>query len=197
MDLFAYAQIDDLEKIAKENGIEIPRLRGYCLMKDEKPVSQTEINQWKKECETDVAEHLLAAHPRWSLNPEYWQYDWYVDYLKKFYLVEEKDEDGYRIYTGIRWERIHGKKRKALKFAIKKKKKAIQKQYDTWNKYVGQDVLYIHSRVGGGNWHYMSTEDKIKLTQAPWFLDRVDDSWDTTYCDFYAKIERRQGNENH
>ena len=191
MNLYAYSQIDDLEQIAKENGIEVPRLRGYLLMKNEEPVSQTEINKWKKECEVDVLEHLIAAHPFWSINPEYWQYDWYTDYLNKFYLIEGKDEDGYRIYTGIRWNRIRGKKRKMLKFAIKKKKKAIQKQYDTWNKYVGQDVLYIHSRVGGENWKHMSTEDKIKLVQAPWFLDRVDDYWDTTYCDFYAKIERK------
>lgn len=32
MDLFAYTQIEDLEEIAKENGIECPRLRGYRLM---------------------------------------------------------------------------------------------------------------------------------------------------------------------
>ena len=38
MDIGAYVQIDDLDKIAKENGIEVPRLRGYRLMKDEKPV---------------------------------------------------------------------------------------------------------------------------------------------------------------
>lgn len=28
MDLFAYAQIENIEEIAKENGIECPRLRG-------------------------------------------------------------------------------------------------------------------------------------------------------------------------
>ena len=34
MDLGAYAQIGRLEKIAANNGIYIPRLRGYRLMKD-------------------------------------------------------------------------------------------------------------------------------------------------------------------
>lgn len=29
MDLEAYINIEDLEQIAKENGIDIPRLRGY------------------------------------------------------------------------------------------------------------------------------------------------------------------------
>ena len=36
MDLGAYAQIDDLSEIARRNGIEVPRLRGYRLMKDER-----------------------------------------------------------------------------------------------------------------------------------------------------------------
>jgi len=31
MDLGAYVQIEDLDKIAKENGIVVPRLRGYRL----------------------------------------------------------------------------------------------------------------------------------------------------------------------
>ena len=31
MDLYAYSQIDKLEKIAKENNIKVPRLRGYRL----------------------------------------------------------------------------------------------------------------------------------------------------------------------
>ena len=37
MDLFAYLQIEDLEKYLKDNNIEIPRLRGLRLMKDEEP----------------------------------------------------------------------------------------------------------------------------------------------------------------
>lgn len=33
MDLGAYAQIEELEELAKLNGIQVPRLRGYRLMK--------------------------------------------------------------------------------------------------------------------------------------------------------------------
>lgn len=45
MDLEAYINIEDLEQIAKENGIDIPRLRGYRLMKEEEPISQKKIDQ--------------------------------------------------------------------------------------------------------------------------------------------------------
>ena len=61
-------------------------------------------------------------------------------------------------------------------------------RFDTWNKYAGrEDVLYIHSRMGGYDWEtYLK---KGELMNQPWFLDRVDDSIDSTYCDFYAKID--------
>ena len=38
MDIFAYAQIGDLEQLAESNGISVPRLRGYRLMRDERPI---------------------------------------------------------------------------------------------------------------------------------------------------------------
>ena len=45
MDLGAYAQIEKLKAIAKANGIDVPRLRGYRLMKNEEPVSREEIKE--------------------------------------------------------------------------------------------------------------------------------------------------------
>ena len=36
MDLYAYLQIEDYDALAKANGIEIPRLRGYRWMENEK-----------------------------------------------------------------------------------------------------------------------------------------------------------------
>ena len=184
MDLFAYAQIENSEKIAKDNGIEIPRLRGYRLMKDEEPISQEEIKDIMSNETIDIVKTLCCARPFWNPKAMCHEYSRYTDYLRDFYLIK----DGKK-YVGVRWNRIHGKKRKILKFEIKKRKKAIQRQFDTWNKYVGQNVLYIHSRIGGGNWRDLSVAEKIKLTNAPWFLDRVDDYWDNTYCDFYAKIK--------
>lgn len=189
MDLYAHSQIDDLEHIAKENGIEVPRLRGYRLMKDEEKVSQEEIERLKKECEVDVLRSLIGARPFWSLHPDYEIGDDETDRLERYYLIENPDsEDYYDRWSGIRWDRIHGKKRKILKYALKRQKKCIQDQMDMFNKYVGrEDVLYIHSRMGGGNWEYFN--GKAELMHQPWFLDRVDDHFDNTYCDFYAKIK--------
>ena len=56
MDLGAYENIEELSAIAKENGIEIPRLRGYRLMKNEKPFPQDRIDKAKDDCATDVVE---------------------------------------------------------------------------------------------------------------------------------------------
>ena len=189
MDLGAYANIENLEKIAKENGIEIPRLRGYRLMSEEEPISKEDIEEMKKDCEIDIVENLCEAYPFWSANPEWYESSLEKDKIKDFFLIKnpDKDEIGYQKYVGIRWDRIHGWKRKVLKFEIKKQKKEIQKQYDIWNKYAGKEgILYIHSRMGGNNWKYFN--EKSELINQSWFLDRVDDCFDNTYCDFYAKI---------
>lgn len=184
MDLGAYVQIEELDKIVNTNGIRIPRVRGYRLMKDEEPVSKSDIEQMMKECEIYVVEKLCEAKPFWSVNPERWEISTYTDYVKNYFLIKNKNRD----YIGIRWNRIHGWKRKLLKFAIKKQKRRIQEQYALWNKYAGQDnVLYIHSRMGGNNWkNYAEKENLIRKT---WFLDRVDDCFDSTYCDFYANLK--------
>ena len=187
MDLHAYAQIEDLQQIAKDNNIVVPRLRGYRLMKDEHHVSIEEIKRMMTDCEIDVCKNLCRSSPFWNSNSNWHSYNTYTDYLCDYYLVEGTDEDGHKRYVGIRWDRIHGWKRKALKFAIKKKKKRIQRQFDMWNNYAGKDhVLYIHSRIGGGNWNYFGGNE---LAKSPWFLDKVDDSFDNTYCDIYAKIK--------
>lgn len=187
MDLYAYTQIDKLDKIAEENGIEVPRLRGYRLMKDEEYISDEEIREEIKRCEISVVEDLCRAVPTWSMKPVYHISDRHTDALCDYYLVKNKDNKDYRQYIGIRWDRIHGKKRKILKYAIKKKKERNLKQFITFNKYVGrEDILYIHSRIGGGNWEYFNGKE---LEKKEWFLEKVDDCFDETYCDIYAKIK--------
>lgn len=193
MDLAAYMQIGELEEIAKRNGIEVPRLRGYRLMKEEKPIPQAEIDRMKKDAEIDVVKLLCSARPFWSADPEYWIGDAKTDMRKDFYLIRDKsyDQSPYTWsvkYSGIRWDRIHGKKRKILKFEIKKKKRAIQQQFDLWNKYAGQEnVLYIHSKSGSHAWS--GHEELPKIRQKPWFLGYADDSFDPVYCDYYARVE--------
>ena len=187
MDLTAYMQIDDLEKIAKDNNIEVPRLRGYRLMKEEEPISTEDIKNIMKRFEVRVCEDLCCSDPFWNGNSNISEYSSRTDYLRKYYLVSSTDEEGYTSYTDIRWDRIHGWKRKVLKFEIKKKKRDIQRNCDMWNKYAGKEnVLYIHARIGGGNWDYFGGNELMK---EPWFLDRVDDYYDETYCDIYALIK--------
>ena len=188
MDLYAYMQIGTLESIAKANGIEIPRLRGYRLMKDEQPLGQASFAKLFQDCEIDAVEMLCRSIPFWKLRPKYRIYNSKTDDIRNCYLNFEYDENGSRVAKSVRWDRIHGKKRRILKYEVKKNKRQALAQYSLLNKYAGQEnVLYIHSRMGGNNWD--AYEHKDALLSQPWFLARVDDWWDGTYCDFYAKID--------
>jgi len=173
MDLGAYANITLLETIAKNNGIEVPRLRGYRLMVSEKPIDYTDLIE---RSESACCEDLCRSFPLWKPNADEYDYNSYTDWLVKYYCPNGK----------VRWDRIHGRKRKILKFEIKKEKRRVEKQYETFNKYVGRaDILYIHSRIGGNNWPYYHEYVDTK----PWFIEKVDDAIDSTYCDIYAKIK--------
>ena len=175
MNLFAYAQIDELDVIAKNNGIEVPRLRGYLLMKDETPDSY--FMPTKEEITRSCVEELCRSEPFWNPNADCTSYDDWTDFLVQYFLTPDGKP---------RWDRIHGWKRKTLKFMIKQELKRHKKQREAWNKYVGRDdVLYIHARIGGGNWPYYCD----KVVGRPWFLEKVDDAFDCTYCDIYAKIK--------
>lgn len=121
MDLGAYMQIGKLEQIMKDNGIEVPRLRGLRLMSEESPLSEEEIH------------------------------DQIIDMA--------------RVAPSI----------------------VVRRQYEMFNKYCGRpDVLYIHARIGGPNW---VTFGGPELAKQPWFIDAIDDAFDPTYCDIYAKIK--------
>ena len=133
-------------------------------------------------------EELCEAVPFWSNSPRYWESSDYTDYLKKYYLEYKANcLTRYDRPVRVRWDRIHGWKRKRLKLAIHNYKKHIKAQYDTWNKYCGrEDVLYVHARIGGDNWkHYCGD-----VVGKPWFIEKVDDNYDNTYCDIYARIKK-------
>lgn len=189
MDLFAYAQIEDLESVARDNGIEVPRLRGYRLMASESEISEADLQKMMAYAEIEACEGLCRAEPFWDPNSTCYRYSDYSDYLLGYFLEKAPKKHGeyHTEYTAIRWDRIHGKKRRILKFEIKKRKRRIRAQYDMWNKYAGvPNVLYIHARIGGRNWiHYNGDE----LRKQQWFLEKVDDSFDGTYCDIYAKLK--------
>ena len=48
--------------------------------------------------------------------------------------------------------------------------------------------MYIHSRIGGKNWSHYYKE----VVDKEWFLEKVDDCFDSTYCDIYAKIKENK-----
>lgn len=195
MDLGAYVNIENLDEIAKKNGIDVPRLRGYRLMSQEQPLSDDELRELIESARREVYRDAVDSWPRFRPN-SYECGPVATDRFRKKYLIVEKEVrkrfDGSEYerenVVGFRWDLVHGKNRKAIKFAIKQREKAVRAQYALWNKYAGKEgVLYIHARIGGGNWSYFGG-DRMVASQ-PWFLGRVDDCWDYTYCDIYAKIK--------
>ncbi|SDB15231.1 hypothetical protein [Eubacterium oxidoreducens] len=82
MDLGAYAQIEKIEKIAKANDIEVPRLRGYRLMKDEEKVNYIDLFDG---IDITCVEDLCESVPFWSTKPYYWVSSSYTDYPKRFF----------------------------------------------------------------------------------------------------------------
>ena len=172
MDLYAYTNIERLENLAEKNNINIPRLRGYRLMSEEEPIEED-----FSDVEVDECERLISARPLYKINAMFHEYSTTTENRNKKYIKDDK----------VLWNKIHGKFRKNLKFAIKRKKKAINKQFNTFNKYVGRkDVLMVHARVGGNNWKYFDC-DKTVSNQS-WFIEKVDDYYDNTYCDIYCKL---------
>ena len=91
-----------------------------------------------------------------------------------------KDENGK--YNGIRWDRIHGKHRKVLKYKLKKNNEIIDKQYNTWNKYAGRkDVAYMCPY-----WYYIDNE----VLDQSCILETVCNHFDPDYFYVYAKIDK-------
>ena len=181
MDLGAYSNIEDLDKIASDNNINVPRLRGYRLMKDEKPIN---IEEWCDGIDTKIVENLCESVPFWTYGTGHYLLSYERDRLKYKYLIFNKDNWSRPIK--VLWNKIHGKKRKVLKTAIHNETKSYKLQANTFNKYVGRDdILYIHARIGGGNWNYYHQY----VVNEPWFIEKVDDAFDSTYCDIYARIK--------
>ena len=187
MDLFAYTQIEDLQEIADRNGISVPRCRGYRLMKNEERVTMAEIEQMITEQALYEAEKLFRLHP----SGLFYEYSDRAKARARRYIVIRKNENGFDEPVAVRWDRVHGKRRKAVKRIFRQVRRDVKEQYALFNSYVGrEDVLYIHARLGSTSW----TDEKTKaeVTRQPWFLAKVDDSLDSSYCDIYARIGREE-----
>ena len=177
MDLGAYANIERLEQVMKHNEISVPRIRGLRLMSEEDGYSIEEVlnNMFDEFFYRDFVE----SRPIFSIYPCCYVLSSKTKKLEKKYLTKDKRD--------IRWDRLHGKKRKNAKYVIKRKKRRIELQYNMFNMFAGRDdVLYIHARIGGPNWNYYGGPE---LEQKDWFLAKVEDALDNTYCDIYAKID--------
>lgn len=176
MDIKAYMQIEDLESFAEDNGISVPRARGYRLMQDELPL---DINKFLNDAIYIAAEE--AVYGGFVLNPNYLSGGYDEDSLLEKILY--RDSDGkYK----IRWELIHGKKRKCLKYQLRKFRKIAKIHAETFNKYVGRsDILCVHARIGGANWEWCGCKD---LETKPWFVEKTDCLYEGTYCNVYAKV---------
>ena len=184
MDLEAFARIEELEHYLEENGIEIPRLRGLALCSEQTPYTDEDIARESISIESEAYKDTVQAD--WCFR------GWFVfsdrtEYNIKKYGIKIKRED-YPNNTVWKpnWNKIHGKKRKTLKLYLKHKKKAFMKFVEVWNKYSGmQNVLRIHARIGSNNWTYYNCH---WIEQQDRFLERVDDYFDSTYCDIYIRI---------
>lgn len=177
MDLGAYVQIGNLSKLAKLNNINVARLRGYRYMKyEDKPI---DIDEEIKNLNKYIVEDLVTSIPAWSINSSIREWNSETGKkMRKFY--DDKNER-------IKWENIHGKHRKNLKYVLKIKKLEVKEQFNLFNKYLErEDILYIHARLGSRNWSGIHYWDYKK---EPWYIDGIDDSFDDSYCDIYAKID--------
>ena len=186
MDLLAYTQIDVFEELATLNNINIPRLRGYRWMKLEKTIPTDGINDIIPLCTKAACNQWVSAYPRYSINPRWYISDWNTWALKEYYFKSLKQDDGYETFL-INWDRIHGKRRKNLKYLIKQHRKAAQDSITLWNRFAGEsDVLYIHARLGSQSW---STVRHSDLSSESWYIASCDDMYDKSYCDIYAHLE--------
>lgn len=180
MDLYAYMSIHDLENVAKENNIEVPRLRGYNLCINMKPWLNDEIKNILNDISIECCRTLCESDPFWDVNCDMLLYDDLVKYRIKYYTDDE---------STVRWDRIHGRKRRILKTYIHNEQKKFLDFVKVWNKYCGRkDVLRVHSRIGGGNWPFYFKE----VVDREWFIEKVDDWYDCTYCDIYAKLKEKE-----
>lgn len=184
MDLGAYVQSNQLNDIALKNRINVPRLRGYRLMQNEKPISYLELKKKINEAALIGAERMIEAVPTFALEPKFYVLNNEIKTLKTLYLKYDKDKIN---VTGVNWNILSDLKKNNMVIGIKRKANDCRKQYNTWNKYCGQkNILYIHARIGSHGWTPGYIEDIIKQ---PWYLEHIDDFYDPSYCDIYAKIK--------
>ena len=178
MDLYAYANIENLEGILTDLNIEIRRLRGLRLMKDQEPTSQKDIEETIRDAKISYAKDWLQQHSDciWSSDK--------ADRKHPAFIYSEPNPFEPQEVIDIDLTKVHGKDKNKIKLEWKHIEKAYRKEYETFNKYCGKDVLYVHARQGGGNRSAYPID-----TQHPRYLEDLDDAFDCTYCDIYYDLK--------
>lgn len=175
MDIGAYKQIEELSELAIKNGIDVPRLRGYRLMSKEQPMTKKDYVEFNHDVEIESVINFTTRYGKGHLYPKGICIYNNAQRKREFkWINKEKD--------CINWNVIHGKTRRDLKLFIKQTKRKAMAQQTLFNKYAGQkDILYIRARLGGWGWC-------PKMESQPWFICKIDDAYDCTYCDIYARL---------
>lgn len=185
MDLYAYSQIEYLKQILNKNNIEISRLRGLRLMKNEKLITSEEIEKIVKDTKLENAITWLKQKS-WNC----WC-SWKDDNIHKAFIykkVKKDDEDIFeKKIVAIDWSKVNRKDKNAIKLENRKDENRIRTNLNMFNSYVGKDVLYVHARQGGGNRLYYPID-----TKHPMYLSDCDDWWDSTYCDIYYDLTKME-----
>lgn len=154
---------------------EIPRARAIEMMSDNEPLLSDTVSELKKQSELDIYKRACTSDPLFTPDAYIHEYSDKTNAVQKKFL----DKNG-----ELKWNLVHGKGRKRIKFAIKKANKKIDKFRELWNKYAGKkDVACVRARIGGYYW------DKQDIENKPWFLEKVDDWFDETYCYIFCKID--------
>lgn len=187
MDIGAHLAMSDFEPIAKRNNIMVPRTRGYRLMKNEPALTEEEI---QANIQALIIEEAIYFFNIFGYNNVGYRKKSVGSLIDKYLVYEAKYNDQHELesitYKEVRWENIRGKKKKNFKMIIKKKIKKLMNQIEVWNNYAGKEgILYIHARIGGYNWDYFGGSE---LEKEDWFIEKVDDQHDPSYCDIYARI---------
>lgn len=174
MDLYAFSKIDDYASLLKDNGIDICRLRGIRCMGDEEPQDEDSTKRYISQKSLDIVRDIARTTGNIRrLIPVGWSY-----YTKTDKRVYKWTKDGF-----IHWEHIHGRRRKSIKYLIKKAKRNVKTFDELFNKYVGRaDVFMVHTRTGSDSWAHCD------YTGEPWCLGQVDDLWDETYQYVFVKV---------
>lgn len=174
-------EINTRNDILQTAGVSIPG--EFLIMKEETKISLEEVDQIMKKQEVMIIDRLLSSNPRWTLQPYFTMPKNKEKYVHKYIHFDSKEEH-------VRWDRLHGKHRKIVKFECKKEKGKIRDGILTFNHFAGrEDVMCIrvdtsHSENGKGFLY--------QIESLPYFLTMnlsyENEAFSSNIYDIYLKV---------